>query len=220
VIKMADEKSIIRIIQKMVQDNEPEEKIVKTLQAMGVSEDQSKRLLLIAQADTFTLLSSEIDKIVSEKVNEKQKQLETEIKDIIEKELTEKKKEINSDIEKEYLKNKAALSENQKQFQSSVNDAISKIAKLNEEVYAMSSENKKMIETVEKDLTETKLKGVKVRRSIIRNALLALGILLFGTAAGTIGVMLFLMPFNIDYVTSAIVLTLIGSMLIYLCANI
>jgi acyl-ACP thioesterase len=62
-----------------------------------------------------------------------------------------------------------ALSENQKQFQASVNEAISKIAKLNEEVYNISSENKKMIETVEKDLSETKLKGIKVRRSIIRN---------------------------------------------------
>jgi len=217
---MADEKSIIKIIQKMVQENEPEEKIVQTLQSMGVSEDQAKRLLLIAQADTFTLLSSEIDKIVSEKVNEKQKQLELEIKEIIEDELTEKKKEINADIEKEYLKNKLALSENQKQFQASVNEAVYKIAKLNEEVYNISNENKKMIETVEKDLSETKLKGIKVRRSIIRNALLALGILLFGTAAGTIGVMLFLTSFNIDYVTAAIVLTLIGAMLIYLSANI
>ena len=83
----------------------------------------------------------------------------------------------------------------------------------------MSSENKKMIETVERDLSETKLKGIKVRRSIIRNALLALGIILFGAVAGII-VLIFLTRFNIDYFTSAIVLALIGSMLIYLSANI
>ena len=125
---MADEKSIIKIIQKMVQENESEEKIVSTLQSMGVSKEQSNRLLLIAQADTFTLLSSEIDKIVSEKVDEKQKQIEKDTKEMLERELTEKKREIASEVEKEYLKNKIYLAQDQKQFQASVNEAISKIA--------------------------------------------------------------------------------------------
>ena len=73
---MDENNSIIKIIQTMVQNNEPEEKIIKTLQSLNVSKEQAKRLLLIAQADTFTLLQSEINKIVDKEVSEKQEQME------------------------------------------------------------------------------------------------------------------------------------------------
>ncbi len=216
---MANEKSIIQIIQKMVQENEKEEKIIETIKSMGVEEEQAKRLLLIAQADTFTLLSSEIDKIVQQKVDAKQKIIEDETRVFIDKDLEIKQKDISSKLEKEFLKYKITLSDSQKQFQESVNDAISKLAKLNEEVYAMGYENKKMIETIERDLTETKLKGVKVRRSITRNTLLGIGMLLFGISVLLV-VNTFISKFNIDQITGAVVFALIGTALIYLSANI
>jgi hypothetical protein len=212
---MADTQGIIQIIQKMVQENEPEEKIVQTLQSMGVTEDQAKRLVLIAQADTFTLLSSEISKIVQQKVEEQRNQMEKETQKFIDNELEQKKKEINEALEKEFLKSKLSLSDGQKQFQDSVNDTISKIAKLNEEVYSMSTENKKMIQTVEKDLTETKLKGVKVRRSVTRNILIGFSLILFLSAIALI-VINFFIAFNIDLITSAILIALIGTAMIYL----
>jgi hypothetical protein len=216
---MANEKSIIQIIQKMVQENEPEDKIIGTIKSMGVEEEQAKRLLLIAQADTFTLLSSEIDKIVQQKVDEKQKVIEEETRVFIDKDLEIKQKEISSKLEKEFLKYKLTLSDGQKQFQESVNDAISKLARLNEEVYAMGYENKKMIDTIERDLTETKLKGVKVRRSITRNTLLGIGMILFAVSVLLV-INTFVSKFNIDQITGAVVFALIGTALIYLSANI
>jgi hypothetical protein len=216
---MANEKSIIQIIQKMVQENEPEEKIIGTIKSMGVEEEQAKRLLLIAQADTFTLLSSEIDKIVQQKVDQKQKVIEDETRVFIDKDLEIKQKEISSKLEKEFLKYKLTLSDGQKQFQESVNDAISKLARLNEEVYAMGYENKKMIDTIERDLTETKLKGVKVRRSITRNTLLGIGMILFAVSVLLV-INTFVSKFNIDQITGAVVFALIGTALIYLSANI
>ena len=217
---MADNtQSIIQIIQKMVQENESEQRIIETLLSMGISEDQAKRLLLIAQADTFTLLSSEISKIVQQQVDEKKEQMGAEVKKLLEQEIAQKKKEISIEIEKEFLKNKTALTENQAQFQDSVKETISKIAKLNEDVYSMSTENKKMIETVEKDLTETKLKGIKVRRSITRSALLGIGIIMF-FATIIILVTSYTTSFNLDQITTAIILALIGTALVYLSANI
>ena len=216
---MANEKSIIQIIQKMVQENEPEEKIIGTIKSMGVEEEQAKRLLLIAQADTFTLLSSEIDKIVQQKVDQKQKVIEDETRVFIDKDLEIKQKEISSKLEKEFLKYKLTLSDGQKQFQESVNDAISKLARLNEEVYAMGYENKKMIDTIERDLTETKLKGVKVRRSITRNTLLGIGMILFAVSVLLV-LNTFISKFNIDQITGAVIFALIGTALIYLSANI
>lgn len=218
-MQMANEKSIIQIIQKMVQENEPEDKIIGTIKSMGVEEEQAKRLLLIAQADTFTLLSSEIDKIVQQKVDEKQKVIEEETRVFIDKDLEIKQKEISSKLEKEFLKYKLTLSDGQKQFQESVNDAISKLARLNEEVYAMGYENKKMIDTIERDLTETKLKGVKVRRSITRNTLLGIGMILFAVSVLLV-INTFVSKFNIDQITGAVVFALIGTALIYLSANI
>jgi hypothetical protein len=217
---MADNtQTIIQIIQKMVQENESEQRIIETLLSMGISEDQAKRLLLIAQADTFTLLSSEISKIVQQQVDEKKEQMGAEVKKLLEQEIAQKKKEISIEIEKEFLKNKTALTENQAQFQDSVKETISKIAKLNEDVYSMSTENKKMIETVEKDLTETKLKGIKVRRSITRSALLGIGIIMF-FATIIILVTSYTTSFNLDQITTAIILALIGTALVYLSANI
>ncbi len=197
---MPDEKSIIQIIQRMVEENEPEEKIVNTLQTLGVEKTQASRLLLIAQADTFTLLKSEIDKIVQQRIDEKRKLIEQDAQKFIDSELETKKKEVKVDLEKEFLRYKLGLSDSQKAFQESVSESVSKIAKLNEEVYSMAEENKKMIKTVEKDLTETKLKGVKMRRSLMKNTITIAGvasyvgavILLAGTMQG---------PFNIDQLT-------------------
>jgi hypothetical protein len=69
---MVENESIIEVIQKMVQEGSSREKILQTLHDLGVNEEQSKRLLLIAEADTFTLLKREIASLVkSEFVEQK-----------------------------------------------------------------------------------------------------------------------------------------------------
>jgi len=216
---VAEEKSIIQIIQKMVQENEPEEKIVSTLVSMGVDAEQAKRLLLVAQADTFTLLSSEIDKMVQQRVDEKQEQIENDSEKFIANELADKKGEIKEELEKEFLGYETALSEKEKQFQESINDSVSKVAKLNEEVYAMANENKKMIDLVNKDLSETKLKGIKTRLSVRRNLLLLFGIVCFIITVALVATN-YMGSFNVDYLTGALIFALIGTGLIYLSANI
>lgn len=216
---MVEEKSIIQIIQKMVQDNEPEQNILDTLKTLGVEESQAKRLLLIAQADTFTLLQSEIGKLVSTQIEAKKNQIESDSKKFIDLEMQAKKLEMAKEFEKEMLKNKLSLAQSQKQFQDSVSESISRIAKLNEESFLMSEENKKMIGTVQRDLSETKLKGIKLRRSLMRNILIAFGLVCFALAIGVIIQMLYSGPFNIDFITGAAILSLIGIGIIYLTSN-
>lgn len=65
--------SIIQVIQKMVQEGQPREKIIQTLQDLGVNEEQAKKLLLIAEADTFTLLKKEINSMVREEFDNNRK---------------------------------------------------------------------------------------------------------------------------------------------------
>ncbi len=216
---MPEETSIIKVIQKMVQDNEPEENIVKTLESMGVYPDQAKRLLLIAQADTFTLLSSEIDKIVEEKLLMQKEAIKTESSIFVTNLIDERKKEMKADMEREFLRYKTDVYDQEKKFQSNIMDSVSKVAKLNEQVYAMSEENKKMIDIVNKDLSETKLKGIKVRRSVARLGVMIFGIICFIATIITLGYFL-MYTANIDYVTAAVVMALIGTAMTYLGANI
>ncbi len=70
------EESIIEVIQKMVQEGQPREKIVATLHDLGVEDEQAKKLLLIAEADTFTLLKKEVNALVKDEFQEQRKVFE------------------------------------------------------------------------------------------------------------------------------------------------
>ena len=54
---MANDESIIKVIQRMVQAGESRESIIKALRELGVSEEQAKKLMLIAEADTLACFS-------------------------------------------------------------------------------------------------------------------------------------------------------------------
>jgi len=213
------EKSIIQIMQKMVRDNEPEDKIIQTLKDLGVSEQQAKRLLLIAQADTFTLLGSEINKIVKETVSAEKEKMQSESQKFIGNVLAKEKENVKEEINKEFLKHKLVLTEEQKKFQGSVTESVSKVATLNEEVYNSSMTNKKMIDQMKKDLEETKLKGFQVRRSVIRNLMLVAGVIFFIIAAISM-ILVLLTEFSIDYITVGIALAFIGIVMLYFSTNI
>lgn len=86
---MDNKDSIIEVIQKMVQEGQSREKILQTLSDLGVTDEQSKRLLLIAEADTFTLLRREINKLVKDEVLSQKKDLEA----LVEKEMKEVEEE-------------------------------------------------------------------------------------------------------------------------------
>jgi hypothetical protein len=215
---MVENTSIIQIIQTMVQNNEPEETIIKTLESLNVSREQAKRLLLIAQADTFTLLQSEINKIVDREVAEKQSEIEKRANVFVNNLLKEQQKTVENNLEKEFLKHKLKLATEQENFQKNVNDTISKIAKLNEDVFLDSKENKKMIDIIQRDLTETKLKGIRLRRSIARNLLMVFGIINLLLALLII-IANIANPLNLDLITGAVVVTLIGAIIIYLSTN-
>jgi len=212
------DKSIIQIMQKMVRDNEPEEKIIQTLKSLGISERQAKRLLLIAQADTFTLLGSEINKIVKETVSAEKEKMQTDSQKFISAILEKEKSNVKVEINKEFLTHKLALSTEQEKFQESVNESVSKIAKLNEDVYNSSMENKKMIDEMKRDIEETKLKGFKVRRSIVRKIILLFGVVMLVISAISL-IMTILIELNIDYITTGIALAFIGIVVIYFSTN-
>ncbi|MFH1544877.1 MAG: hypothetical protein ABIE23_02180 [archaeon] len=106
-IQIGEEKSIIEIIERMVKEGEPEEKIIASLKALGIKENQAKKLLLLGEADTFTLLKSEIRKIVREDIKKEEELL----KEVIIKLIHEEERKIEENTAKNLEELKISLGE-------------------------------------------------------------------------------------------------------------
>ncbi len=211
-------KSIINVIQEMVQNNESNEKIIKSLSELGVEKSQAERLLLIAQADTFTLLKSEIKKMIDEYEKEINKKIEETTKIIATKSINQEKKTVRIDLEKDFMKFKVDLTNSQNNLKKSLEDSVAKMAKLYEKQNESLKVSNKRITAVEQDLEETKLKGIKARLSIARISVTLFGIILFIISlfmiwAGLQG------ETNIDLLTGSVITCIMGVTLIYFSVN-
>jgi hypothetical protein len=211
--------SIIKIIQKMVKDNESEEKIIQTLESLNVNKDQAKRLLLIAQADTFTLLSSEIKKIVNQEVEEKKIEFKKDIEKYNNSQLKVEQEKIIEKINSDNEKLKREIIQQNTEDYKKVQEIIQKLAQLNENLGLKIEENQKEILKIKEDLEETKLKGVKLKNTLSRTILILFSIICFLSSIALISLN-FLIEFNFDFLISAIIMAFIGTITIYLTTNI
>ncbi|HZX33828.1 MAG TPA: hypothetical protein VFF09_00445 [archaeon] len=173
------EASIIEVIDKMVREGESEEKIIKTLKDLGVEPEKAKRLLLLGQADTFSLLKGEIKKIVEKEIEEEKpvmkKFIEEEAMSSAEGMRTELTKAVISDL-KDYEKDITGQS---KTFQEQIKDNIGRINELNDRVRTKLNELGEAVRQTQVDMNEVKIKGIGGRNRFISNALWVLG-LIFG----------------------------------------
>jgi hypothetical protein len=123
-LSMVNDESIIEIIQKMVQEGESQEKIVQSLKDLGVNEEQARKLLLIAQADTFTLLKKEINVLVENSFNQQKKEFEKIIHNDIMR-LEDQEKEQVKEIARDQLKEvEEEMLQKTKSFEGRVNEII------------------------------------------------------------------------------------------------
>ena len=125
--------SIISVIRAMVKSGESEEKILASLNELGINQKDAKKLLLLGEADTFALLQSEINKMVKEYFDKEKPALEESIRDEVKKE----EQGMTDRIEKRTL---SAFKEDQKfienqatMFQARVNQSVKNILQLNEQ---------------------------------------------------------------------------------------
>jgi len=188
---MDKNESIIEVIQRMVQESQPREKIIQSLHDLGVNEDQSKRLLLIAEADTFTLLKKEINSLVRSEFSLQKKDFEDlikkDIKLIEESEKTEvtaiaaaSLKDVRDDIVLE-----------SKNFEDRVNKVINDSQKAVSLVkVALDSLNNRLAQT-EVDIEQMKVHKYRARTMAFSYTMLALG-------AGLLCIVIFLFFSNFE----------------------
>jgi hypothetical protein len=175
---MASEESIIEIIQKMVQEGESQEKIVQTLKDLGVNEEQAKRLLLIAQADTFTLLKKEINVLVKNSFEQQKKEFEQLIHDDVKK-LEEMEKGEVKEVAREQLKEveKDLLLKTQS-FEGRVNETITSSQKTVGMVKTALDSVQERLTQNELDVEQMKVHRFRKGSIIFSYAMLFLGLVL------------------------------------------
>jgi hypothetical protein len=174
---MADE-SIIEVIQKMVQEGQPREKILQTLNDLGVSEEQSKKLLLIAEADTFTLLKKEINSLVEQEFEEQKKGFEELIHNDLKQIEEEEKGNIKALALQELGGAKEEIISESKAFEERVNKTISSSQKTVSMVkIALDSINQR-ISQMELDIEQLKVHKFRKKSMVFSYTMLALGTVL------------------------------------------
>ena len=178
---MQDE-SIINVIQKMVQEGQPREKIIQTLRDLGVEEEQAKKLLLIAEADTFTLLRKEINTMVKEEFTGQKSQFEDIIHADLAKVEEEEKGKVRElavaqlgDVRQDVI-NKA------KAFEERVNKTINTSQKTVSMVkIALDSINERIAQ-IELDTEQLKVHKFRKKSMVFSYVMLGIGVMLLATS--------------------------------------
>ncbi len=189
----AKEASIIETISKMVREGKNEKKIIQELKVLGINEEQSKKLLLLAEADTFDLLKSEIKKIVRQDLAAE----EPWIKKFIKTEVELEEKRVSQDLMREMSSDLDSYKQRTNKSMEDFKDMIlSKMnvfqTKINSNIMALTGVISKLkdstvkidekVDMAQLDLTELRLKGTAKKLQLLRFTLIGAGII-FGFLA-------------------------------------
>lgn len=175
---MPDEKtqsSIIELIQKMVSEGTPEEKIVETLKELGVEPEKAKRLLLIGQADTFALLRSEIAKIAKEDIEAEKPNLVKFIEEETLKAGQKSREKITAMVMEDVQKYEKAITGQSKSFQEQIGENVRKVTELSDRVKDALNELGEQVNQVRVDMDEMKIRGIGLRNKMIGMFMFAIG---------------------------------------------
>ena len=208
------EPSIIEIIQNMVREGESEDKILETLQQLGVDPKKAQRLLLLAQADTFALLRSEISKIVKQDLEAEKQNVNTFVQQQAQSSVSNVTKGISENLKKDLLSYENEIATQRKQFESQTTDTVQKFTDLAERIRIRVNEIGKDVQQVKADQDEIKLRGIWNQNRMVSLALLAFGVL-FVLADLFLFIVNFGGVLTIDSVIIFIVMALIGLVMMF-----
>jgi hypothetical protein len=175
---MGKQESIIEVIQKMVQEGQSREKIIDTLHELGVNEEQSKRLLLIAEADTFTLLRKEINSLVKDEMVSQKKDFEELIKKDLNTIEGEEKVRLNELATKQLIGVKDDMLVESRGFEDRINKVINESQRTVSMVKVALDSLNTRIAQMEIDVEQMKVHKFRKTSVIFSYMMLALGAVL------------------------------------------
>ncbi len=205
----AGEPSIIEIIRNMVAEGESEEAILQTLSQLGIDQKKAQRLLLLAQADTFALLRSEISKIVKQEIDAQEKQMEGVMEKEARSSVEGLRKTLGENVKQDLSTYENQLTNQSRSFQTQISDTVQKFTDLSERVRVTLNTLGKDVQQIKADQDELRLKGISSKNRSISLIVLVIGILFVLADLG-----LFIFNFGaaltIDSILIFIVMALIG----------
>lgn len=206
--------SVIELIQKMVEENQSESRIIATLRDLGVPEPQAKRLLLLGQAKTFSLVKSEISNMVESEVDGQKLELEKFVDARVSKIVADKEKDLQKTLEVQFVHYRTKVKSEQEDFQKHIKETIAKMSEISEDLKEQQNNNAKIILDLKKDLDEARVKGLKTRKSAIRLTLNGFGVLCFISAICLFIYSIFF-GFMFDYLFGSVIFVIVGVILMY-----
>ena len=138
------EASIIGAIREMMKNGEPDEKILKTLVEMGVKPEQARRLIMIGQADTLTILQSDIGRIAKGQIENEMPALKRMVENELMKTRKELKKTVKDELDEEMEVFRGHMNEDLKLVNEVTGSLESKLGKIDEKVSDVRGEVKEM----------------------------------------------------------------------------
>ncbi|HLC80010.1 MAG TPA: hypothetical protein VJG83_06355 [archaeon] len=196
--------SIIETIDKMVKDGESEEKILNTLKDIGISPDNARRLLILGQADVFSLIKGEIRKNIHQELEKEETELRKVTHDEALSAMEEVKQQMSRNVLNEIKEYEKTLATQNKSFQDQLAQKMQKIGdspggsikgsdQLSARIQSMSETEEKLqqrlnqmgdsVKRMQSDMGDIGVKGGGGRNRMIGYAVILLG-LIFG--AGTL----------------------------------
>jgi hypothetical protein len=138
------EASIVSAIRKMMESGEPEEKIIDTLVQMGVKPDQAKRLVMVGQADTLSILQEDIGRIAKTQIENEMPALQKIVETHLETTAKELKKTVKDELDEELELFRRQVNEDLKLVNEVSSGFEGKIDKIDEKVEEVRGEVKEM----------------------------------------------------------------------------
>jgi len=194
--KMAAQKeaSIISAIREMMKNGESEEKILKTLIEMGVKPQQAKRLIMVGQADTLSILQQDIGRIAKAQIENELPSL----RKLVESELLKARKELKKNVKDE-------LDEEMELFRKQVREDI----KLVNDVTASLNEKIAKIDEKTED-TRAEVKEMQMRRLGTKNEWISLLLVGGGIAFNLSALVMFFYTFQAITLDSLVLIMVIA----------
>ena len=193
----------------MVAEGESEEAILQTLSQLGIDQKKAQRLLLLAQADTFALLRSEISKIVKQEIDAQEKQMEGVMEKEARSSVEGLRKTLGENVKQDLSTYENQLTNQSRSFQTQISDTVQKFTDLSERVRVTLNTLGKDVQQIKADQDELRLKGISSKNRSISLIVLVIGILFVLADLG-----LFIFNFGaaltIDSILIFIVMALIG----------
>jgi uncharacterized membrane protein len=203
------EPSIIEIIRNMVAEGESEEAILQTLAQLGIDQKKSQRLLLLAQADTFALLRSEIGKVVKQEIDMQKQDMRSFMQSEAKTSVEGLRAAVSQSVKQDLGAYENQITNQSRSFQSQISDTVQKFTDLSERVRITLNTLGKDVQQIKADQDELRLKGISSKNRIISTIVLVIGILFVLADLG-----LFVLKFNaaltVDSIITFIVMALIG----------